>query len=187
MRWFWIDHFTEFVSGSHAVAVKNVSLVEDHIDEYLPGHPTMAGSLIIEGLAQTGGLLLGQLSDFQARVVLAKISRAVFHQYASPGDRLVYRATIESNQAGGAIVKGTSHCGDKLQAEIDLFFAELDDARFEKVELFEPGDFLRMLRLLKLFEVGQYEDGSPIQIPVHMLEAEQELIKAGLRRREGTV
>lgn len=181
MRWFWIDRFTEFVSGRRAKAIKNVSLVEDHIDLYVPGNTMMAASLIVEGLAQTGGLLVGQLSDFRQRVVLAKVSSAKFHELVQPGDRLTYTASIESIQSSGAFVSGTSHLGDKLQAEIDLFFAQLDD-RFTGIELFEPANFLRMLRLWKLFDVAQNEDGTPIRIPIHLLEAERCANESELKR-----
>ena len=64
MRWYWIDRFLEFVSGSHAVTVKNVSLVEEQMENYVPGHPLMPGSLNIEGFAQTGGLLVGEHRGF---------------------------------------------------------------------------------------------------------------------------
>ena len=55
MRWFWIDRFEEFVSGQSAVAIKNFSLGEETFHGYFPGHPVMPGSLILEGIAQTGG------------------------------------------------------------------------------------------------------------------------------------
>ena len=55
MRWFWIDRFTEFESGQRAVAIKNVALSEEQLDDHLPGFPVMPNSLIIEGMAQTGG------------------------------------------------------------------------------------------------------------------------------------
>ena len=66
MRWFWIDRFTEFVAGDYASAVKNISLSEEVVDEYAPGRTHFPSSLIIEGIAQAGGILLGQLSDFKA-------------------------------------------------------------------------------------------------------------------------
>ncbi len=56
MRWFWIDRFEEFVRGKHAVTVKNVTYGEEPLDDYMPGHPHYPHSLIIEGMAQTGGL-----------------------------------------------------------------------------------------------------------------------------------
>ena len=179
MRWFWIDRFTEFVSGESAVAVKSVSLSEEAVDEYAPGRTFCPTSLIIEGLAQTGGLLVGQMSDFKDRVVLAKVSSKFFCE-AYPGDTLTYRVTIQNIEGNGSSVKGTSHIGDRLQGEIDLMFAFLDDARFENVELFEPAQFCRMIRLLRLFEVGVNKDGTPVQVPAHMAEAEKAYLKIGV-------
>ena len=74
MRWFWIDRFVEFESGHRAVAVKNVTLAEEHVLDYLLGYPILPPSLIVEGLAQTGGLLVSQHGDFLERVVLAKVN-----------------------------------------------------------------------------------------------------------------
>ena len=52
MRWFWLDRFTEFVSGSQATAVKGVSLSEDHLHDHWPSYPVMPNSLVAEGMAQ---------------------------------------------------------------------------------------------------------------------------------------
>ena len=62
MRWIWIDRFVEFVDGSHAKAIKNVSLSEDHLHDHFPGFPVMPQSLMLEGMAQTGGILLGKVN-----------------------------------------------------------------------------------------------------------------------------
>jgi 3-hydroxyacyl-[acyl-carrier-protein] dehydratase len=175
MRWFWIDRFTELVSGKYAESVKNVSLAEEQIPDYAPGQPYLPASLIVEGVAQTGGLLIAQLSDFKNRVVLAKISRSTFHQVARPGCTLIYRVELVNLQGQGASVRGTAHIGDSLQAEIELMFAWLDD-RFNGVELFEPAQLCHMLRNLRVFEVGRHEDGSPISVPQYMLDAEQQFI-----------
>ena len=96
-----------------------------------------------------------------------------------PGTPLpvTYDVTIQSLQPDGAIVSGKSHIGDELQAEIDIMFACLDD-RFQGVELFEPAAFLRLLRSMKIFEVGVNEDGSKIEVPPHLLEAEQQSFPA---------
>jgi len=168
MRWFWIDRFTEFVSGEHAVAV-----------EYAPGRTFFPSSLIIEGIAQTGGLLLGQLSGFTDRVVLAKVNSCKFHFEAYPGDTLHYRTRITNRDGIGTMISATSHMGDKLQAEVELMFATLDDERFNDVELFEPAQFCRMIRLLRTFEVGVNPDGTPIEVPPHMVEAEKSLLHIG--------
>lgn len=180
MRWFWIDRFTEFVAGESAVAVKSISLSEEVVDEYSPCRTFLPASVIIEGIAQAGGLLLGQMSDFNDRIVLAKVTSSEFFFEAEPGSKLTYRVKITSNSEMGAVVEGTSHLGDRPQAKIDLMFARLDDERFEGVELFEPAEFCRMLRLLRLFEVGKHPDGTPVKVPQHMLEAEKAFLKIGI-------
>lgn len=172
MRWFWIDRFEEFVSGRRAVAVKSVCLAEEAVDEYAPGRPYLPSSLIIEGMAQAAGLLVCQISDFQDRVVLAKVQKSVFHFEAYPGTTLKYDVELQSCDANGAFAVGTSWAEGELQAEISLMFAILNDERFEGVQLFEPAGFARMCRLLGLFEVGVNEDGTPISVPQHFLDAE---------------
>jgi len=64
MRWIWIDKFLEFKSGEFARAVKNLTLAEEHLHDHFPGYPVMPASLIIEGLAQTGGILVGEARAF---------------------------------------------------------------------------------------------------------------------------
>jgi 3-hydroxyacyl-[acyl-carrier-protein] dehydratase len=172
MRWFWIDRFTEFEQGKRATAIRTVSQGDEHLDDYLPGFPLMPNSLVIEGIAQTGGLLAGETSGFKERVVLAKVAKAQFHCYAVPGDTLTYTAVLADVKSDGAICQGTSYIGTKLQAEVEMVFAYLD-ARFEGVQLFEPGDFLAMLRLFAIYDVGRKADGSPLDIPPHLLEAER--------------
>jgi len=172
MRWFWIDRFVEFESGSRAVAVKNISLIEEQMIGYVPGFPAMPASLIIEGLAQTGGLLVCEHNQFQERVVLAKVTKARFPQPAMAGDTLIYTALIQDIREDGAICRGTCHVQDQLRAEVELVFAHLDDS-FQEGDLFDPANFLRTLRTLRLFEVGRNSDGEPLPIPSHMLAAEE--------------
>ena len=76
MRWFWIDRFNEFVRAKHATAVKNVSLAEEHLHDHFPGAALMPNSLIVEGMAQTAGLLVAEAIDYNRRVVLAKVAAA---------------------------------------------------------------------------------------------------------------
>jgi 3-hydroxyacyl-[acyl-carrier-protein] dehydratase len=183
MRWLWIDRFVEFVRGQRAVALKCVALTEEQIDNYMPIYPVMPNSLIVEGMAQTGGLLVGEMSGFKNRVVLAKLSKAVFHRLATPGETLRYTAVVESVQPDGAVVATTSHVGDELQAETEMWFAFLDD-RFPGKTLFEPVDLMRMLQVFRLFEVATLPDGTSIGPPDWMLEAERDW-EAGLPHKAG--
>jgi 3-hydroxyacyl-[acyl-carrier-protein] dehydratase len=164
MRWIWIDRFLEFESGRRAVAIKNVSLAEDHLHDHFPGCPLMPNSLIVEGLAQTGGLLVGETSNFEQKVILAKIPKMTFHFPAVPGDTLTYTTTIEYLQPGGAMVNATSRVGERLQAEGEIVFAHLDDSHRART-LFEPKNFVFTMRLLGVFDVGRGADGSRLTEP----------------------
>jgi 3-hydroxyacyl-[acyl-carrier-protein] dehydratase len=175
MRWIWIDRFVEFESGRRATAIKNVSLAEEHLHDHFPGYPTMPNSLILEGLAQTGGLLVGEYNRFEEKVILAKVSKAVFHFLAVPGDTLRYQATIEAIGGSGATVKASSHVGDRLQAEAEIMFAHLDDTGRAR-SLFEPKNFVFTMKLLGVFDVGRSSDGKKLVEPPGLAS-----LKEGLR------
>ncbi len=128
MRWIWIDAFTEFVPGKSATAVKNLTLAEEYLHDHFPGHPVMPPSLMIEGMAQTAGILVGQARDFKEKVILAKIRRARFDDYCAPGDRISYRATIESIGAAGATTTGTVERNGRPIGQIDLMFSHVDQS-----------------------------------------------------------
>ncbi|MFH1746938.1 MAG: 3-hydroxyacyl-ACP dehydratase FabZ family protein [Planctomycetota bacterium] len=126
MRWIWIDRFEEFESGKRAVAVKNVTLAEDHLHDHFPGFPIMPASLMIEGMAQTAGILVGEARQFAEKVILAKVKRAVFHQLVRPGQQIRYEAEVEQVRDSAASTRGRAYRGDDLVAEIDLVFSHID-------------------------------------------------------------
>ena len=126
MRWIWIDKFVAFESGKRAVAVKNVSLAEEHLHDHFPGYPVMPASLMIEGMAQTAGILVGEARDFQEKVILAKVGKAVFFELARPGDQLRLEAKIEKLTPEAAHISGTITCENRLIAEISLMFSHID-------------------------------------------------------------
>lgn len=172
MRWYWIDRFVEFESGKFAKAIKNVSLAEDHIHDHFPYYPMIPNALVIEGMAQTGGLLVCEHGHFRRKVVLAKVPKAVFHCEALPGDTLIYTAKIEYVRDEGSMVSTTSYKGDQLHAEAEIVFAHLNDDRLGS--LFDPATFLRMMRLLGAFDVGVAADGSRLKPPAHLIESVQD-------------
>ncbi|WP_437190817.1 3-hydroxyacyl-ACP dehydratase FabZ family protein [Planctomicrobium sp. SH527] len=125
MRWFWIDRFLEFQSGQMAKSVKNVSLSEEHMHDHFPSFPIMPCSLIMEGMAQTGGILLGEAHQFKFLVFLAKVPKFTSHRAARPGDQLIYTATLIDNRDEGGMTNVTAHCGEELVAEAEIVFAFL--------------------------------------------------------------
>jgi 3-hydroxyacyl-[acyl-carrier-protein] dehydratase len=112
----WIDRITALEPGKRLVAVKCVSLAEEHLhDHFAAGMdaagravdalPVMPASLILEGVAQTGGILVGHAEGFREKVILAKVNRAELVREATPGCVLRYTATLERMDAAGAAVK----------------------------------------------------------------------------------
>src|SRR5712671_2201570 len=126
MRWFWIDKFTEFTSRTSASAVKNVSLAEEHLHDLYPAFPIAPHSLIVEGMAQTAGILVGEARNFAEKVILAKIGRATFHRLMRPGDSLTFAAKIDQLSEQGASITGTVTVGTDLVADIELMFSHID-------------------------------------------------------------
>jgi 3-hydroxyacyl-[acyl-carrier-protein] dehydratase len=129
MRWTWIDRFVSFESGKAAVAVKNLSLAEDHFADHVPGFPVMPAALVLEGLAQTGGILVGEAGRYEKNVVLAKMNNVKFHRDALAGEQLTYTATVTDLNDAGARVGATVHCGGELVAEAEIMFAHVTAAQ----------------------------------------------------------
>jgi 3-hydroxyacyl-[acyl-carrier-protein] dehydratase len=140
MRWIWIDRFLEFERGKSAKAIKNLSLAEDYFADHFPGYPVFPGCFLLEGLAQTGGILVGEANDFREKVVLAKIPKAHFHREAMAGERLIYDVELLHYRPEGASVQGRASLAKPgslepgpLVAEAEIFFAHLDQARSRQI------------------------------------------------------
>ena len=162
MRWMWIDKFTEFQSGSHATSVKNVSLAEEHLHDHYPGFPVMPGSLIIEGMAQTGGILLGSTNDFKHVVILGKIPKMTFHSWVVPGDTLTYTAKLVDVRPEGGMTEVSAKVGDRLVADGEIFFAHVDQSvNGPSGAIIDQKNFVFSMRLMGVMNVGKAGDGSP--------------------------
>ena len=164
MRWLWIDRFLEFKRGKSARAVKNLSLAEDYFADHFPGYPVMPACLILEGLAQTGGILVGEANDFREKVVLAKIVSARMEREFLAGERLIYEVDLVHLRPEGASVRGRvfglppgsawSEQPGPPHAEADIFFAHLDKSRSHQLfgdhNFVFGGELKHMLGLAKL-------------------------------------
>ncbi len=146
MRWMWIDRVVELVAGERLVAVKNVSLAEDYLHEHFAevrdeagvvvrtALPVMPGALILEGMAQAAGILVGHAEGFAEKVILAKVTRARLDREALPGMTLRYTAELVQQSPQGASTKGRVELFDHGDADagwveigqIDLIFSHLD-------------------------------------------------------------
>ena len=156
MRWIWIDKFVEFNSGKNAVALKNVTLAEEHLHDHFPDFPVMPECLMIEAMAQTAGILVGEAKSFKEKVILAKVKKAVFSDYVRPGDTLKLHAKIETITAEAASTTGKVTRGEDTIAEIDLMFSHIDQnlagKQFPKENFVFTGIFESLLRGVTLSE-----------------------------------
>jgi 3-hydroxyacyl-[acyl-carrier-protein] dehydratase len=149
MRWIWIDRFVEFEPGKQATAVKNVSLAEEHLHDHWPAFPIMPASLMIEGMAQTAGILVGQARNFQEKVILAKITKAELDDIVTPGDQLSYHAEIDAISAEAASTRGIVRKNAQEIGRIDLMFSHIDQnlagVAFPQENFVFTGQFERLL------------------------------------------
>jgi 3-hydroxyacyl-[acyl-carrier-protein] dehydratase len=141
MRWMWIDRIIELVPGRKMVAVKNVSLAEEHLHDHFaaegehPALPVMPACFILEGMAQTAGILVGHASGFKEKVILAKIGKAELTRDAGPGMTLRYTAAVQRMDDVGAATLGTVELFDHAKADrgyqpigsVDMMFSHLDN------------------------------------------------------------
>ena len=125
MRWFMLDKFVKIEKGKYAKAIRNITLGEGHLHDHFCGFPVMPNTLIIESLAQTGGILAGYSLDYAKRVILAKVERAEFFEMALPGDTLELEAELADLREEGCRVQAWAHVGDKKVAEVHLMFIHL--------------------------------------------------------------
>ena len=163
MRWFWIDRFIEFQSGISAKAIKAVSLSEEHLHDHFPGFPLMPSSLMIEGMAQTGGLLLGEVNQFKYPVVLAKVPKVEFFSWAIPGDTLTYSVRLTDAREEGGAVECEAHVGDRLVAKADIVYAHINSDT--SASGIDQSDMSFAMNLLGVLEIGKAGTGDAADTP----------------------
>ena len=141
MRWMWIDRVVELETAQRLVAIKNVSLAEEHLHDHFaatgdtPALPVMPASLIIEGMAQSAGILVGHAEGFKEKVILAKVSKASLSCEAPAGVTIRHTATVERMDEAGASTNGVVEFIDPATGHaeevgrIDLMFAHIDHNR----------------------------------------------------------
>jgi 3-hydroxyacyl-[acyl-carrier-protein] dehydratase len=132
MRWIFIDRFLVLEKGRYAKAVKNVSMGEEHLHDHFPSFPVMPNSLIIEALAQTGGMLAGHASGFKEKVILAKIEAAEFFRMVTPGDQMILEAELLENREEGSRVIGKASVNGDPVARVTLMFVNLNSHQTER-------------------------------------------------------
>jgi 3-hydroxyacyl-[acyl-carrier-protein] dehydratase len=120
-----VDKITDYVPGKKAVGVKNVTINEPHFTGHFPGRPLMPGVLIVEAMAQVGGIVLTQMSSVEGGLfVFAGIDKVRFRRQVVPGDQLVM--TVELlwvKQRRFGKMQGRAEVDGQLACEGELMFS----------------------------------------------------------------
>jgi 3-hydroxyacyl-[acyl-carrier-protein] dehydratase len=122
-----VDRVTALEPSKSIEAYKNVSISEPVFQGHFPDHPIYPGVMIIEGMAQAGGVLAfksmdeaGQEDTANKVVYFMSIDKAKFRKPVVPGDRLVYKLSVIKNKGAVWFLDGKAYVDDKLVAEAEL-------------------------------------------------------------------
>ena len=123
-----VDRVIEHVPGKKAVALKNITINEPQFQGHFPERPLMPGVLIVESMAQVGGIIVTQMPDLpKGLFVFAGINNVKFRRPVIPGDQLVITCELLSikRQRFGK-VKGEAHVDGNLVCSGELMFSLVD-------------------------------------------------------------
>ena len=116
-----IDKIVGFEAGKSAKGVKNVTINEPFFQGHFPGHPIMPGVLILEAMAQVGGILAFKSANVTNKVVyFMGIDRARFRKPVLPGDVLALNLEVIKTRGTIWSFKGEAYTDGKLAAEAEL-------------------------------------------------------------------
>ena len=122
-----VDRITKLTPGEYIEGLKNVSISEPVFQGHFPGHPIYPGVMIIEGMAQAGGVLAFKSMDnvsqeeIQNKVVyFMSIDKAKFRAPVTPGDQLIYKINVIKNKGAVWQLDAKAYVDDKVVAQAEL-------------------------------------------------------------------
>jgi len=122
-----VDRITELKPGEFIKGYKNVSISEPVFQGHFPDHPIYPGVMILEGMAQAGGVLafksMGEMTaeELEAKVVyFMSIDKAKFRAPVTPGDKLDYHISVMKNKGAVWQFEAKAYVDDKLVAQAEL-------------------------------------------------------------------
>ncbi len=122
-----VDRITELTPGEYIEGLKNVSISEPVFQGHFPDHPIYPGVMIIEGMAQAGGVLAFKSmnnvtqEEIQNKVVyFMSIDKAKFRAPVTPGDQLIYKINVIRNKGAVWQLDAKAYVDDKVVAQAEL-------------------------------------------------------------------
>ena len=125
-----VDRVIEIDGDRKAIGVKNVTINEPFFQGHYPGTPIMPGVLIVEAMAQLGGLLMSQKLEHAGKIaVLLSLDKVKLRRPVTPGDQLVMEAEAIRAKPRTGTVKCRAYVGSELAAEAQIRFMMVDAER----------------------------------------------------------
>jgi len=120
----FVDKITSLETGKHATGIKNVNIDEYFFKGHFPGRPVMPGVLIIESMAQVGGVMMLSPEENRGKIAyFMSIDNAKFRKPVVPGDQLILEVQAGKIKSRTGLVHGRALVDGKVVAEADLMFA----------------------------------------------------------------
>jgi 3-hydroxyacyl-[acyl-carrier-protein] dehydratase len=122
-----VDRITDLKQGEYIEGFKNVSISEPVFQGHFPDHPIYPGVMIIEGMAQAGGVLAFKSMDNASQeeienkvVYFMSIDKAKFRAPVTPGDQLIYKINVIKNKGTVWQLDAKAYVDDKVVAQAEL-------------------------------------------------------------------
>lgn len=121
-----LDRVTDVVQSETLVGFKNVTIGDNVFQGHFPGHPIYPGVMILEGMAQAGGILAFKSMDMTKEeaknkvVYFMSIDKAKFRSPVRPGDRLEYRISVIKQKGAVWVLDGKAYVDDKLVSQAEF-------------------------------------------------------------------
>jgi UDP-3-O-[3-hydroxymyristoyl] N-acetylglucosamine deacetylase/3-hydroxyacyl-[acyl-carrier-protein] dehydratase len=117
-----VDRILEIEAGKRVVGIKNCTINEPFFQGHFPGHPIMPGVLIVEAMAQVGGmLLLGPMEDPESKVVyFMSLDNVRFRKPVKPGDQIIFEVEIIQIRGKIAKTRGVARVDGEVVAEAEM-------------------------------------------------------------------